>query len=285
MKLFNFENIKNASIYVTPNFENLRTKRYKVGIQRILKYVLLYSFVIILLVSLIYAFTPAKKLILYFDNEKINEQAERIEDLEKKVLFLSHELESMASTNEKLKYALMLGTVDSLDTNSAVYDSLKTEKVERLPLEGNIFKVFLKLFSDFSAQSESSKPFPVLTRPADGIPVKFFDPESGHLGIDLALKSGSPVFAASGGLVIVSEYSPEAGYKLVIDHGNGCLTIYKHCLILMKKERDRVIPGELIALSGNSGVNTSGPHLHFEIWKDGKAVDPAKLLVNLAEKK
>ena len=53
-----------------------------------------------------------------------------------------------------------------------------------------------------------------------------------------------------------------------------------HCSSLLKKEGDKVVQGELIALSGNSGTESSGPHLHFEIWKDGKPIDPLKVLIN-----
>ena len=57
---------------------------------------------------------------------------------------------------------------------------------------------------------------------------------------------------------------------LIIQHDKNYITIYKHCLTLLKKIRDKVSQGELIALSGNSGKDTTGPHLHFEVWQNGK---------------
>ena len=66
---------------------------------------------------------------------------------------------------------------------------------------------------------------------------------------------------------------------LIIQHNKGFTTVYKHCSSLLKKERDVVSQGDLIALSGNSGKNTTGPHLHFEIWQNGKPVDPQKILL------
>jgi murein DD-endopeptidase MepM/ murein hydrolase activator NlpD len=67
---------------------------------------------------------------------------------------------------------------------------------------------------------------------------------------------------------------------IIIAHPDGYMTVYKHCSVLLKKTRDIVSEGELIALSGNTGELSTGPHLHFEIWKNGKPLDPQNLLLN-----
>ncbi|MCB0750396.1 MAG: M23 family metallopeptidase, partial [Ignavibacteriae bacterium] len=66
---------------------------------------------------------------------------------------------------------------------------------------------------------------------------------------------------------------------IIIQHDNGYITIYKHCSQIIKKERDVVVQGELIGLSGNTGKNTTGPHLHFEIWKDGRPINPKEFFI------
>ena len=66
---------------------------------------------------------------------------------------------------------------------------------------------------------------------------------------------------------------------MILSHSDGYLSIYKHCSVLLKNEREFVKQGELIAQSGNSGLATTGPHLHFEIWHNGKAIDPENLLI------
>ena len=98
------------------------------------------------------------------------------------------------------------------------------------------------------------------------------------MGIDFGVASGSPVYASAGGLIIFAEYTVESGYQIILQHDDNYLTIYKHCSSLIKRIRERVTQGELIALSGNSGKNTTGPHLHFEIWQNGKPIDPQKFL-------
>jgi len=64
-----------------------------------------------------------------------------------------------------------------------------------------------------------------------------------------------------------------------LNHSDGYLSIYKHCSVILKKEREFVKQGELIAQSGNSGLATTGPHLHLEIWHNGKPVNPETLLI------
>ena len=67
---------------------------------------------------------------------------------------------------------------------------------------------------------------------------------------------------------------------IIINHSNDYISVYKHCSMLVKRAREVVAQGELIALSGNSGETSIGPHLHFEIWKNGQPVNPKKLLLN-----
>jgi murein DD-endopeptidase MepM/ murein hydrolase activator NlpD len=109
--------------------------------------------------------------------------------------------------------------------------------------------------------------------------VNKFDPGSGHLGIDFAVKEGSPVFAAEDGYVIFSDYTPKDGHILILQHADKYQTFYKHCSQLLKSDRQSVRKGEIIALSGNTGYNTTGSHLHFELWLDGKPVNPEEFII------
>lgn len=100
------------------------------------------------------------------------------------------------------------------------------------------------------------------------------------MGIDYAVSEGTLVFAPANGTIIFANYTPDNGNVLIIQHKENHLTIFKHCSALLKSVREYVIQGEPIALSGNTGTNTSGPHLHFEIWKNSKPIDPIGLLIN-----
>ena len=96
----------------------------------------------------------------------------------------------------------------------------------------------------------------------------------GHLGVDLAAAEGSPIQAVDDGTVLFSTYTVETGYTLVLQHRGERVSIYKHCASLLKTQGDLVAGGEAVGLVGNTGEWTSGPHLHFEWWVQGRAVDP-----------
>lgn len=279
MGLFNFEELKNSSVYVTPNFPVLQTKRYKFGLFSILSIVGIYTILVAVIVTLILAFTPAKEAVYIFENEKIKEQSVRITELEEKIIFLTREMESLVSTNRRLKFAMILANSDSLDSTSAVYDSLRMEnKIPKLKREGNIALVFWDLIEKLAAtENQASEKY--FLSPVRGGLIKNFDPSKGHFGIDFGVKINTPIYAAAGGIVIFADYTVDDGNMMIIQHDNNFISIYKHCASLTKKIRDVVVQGELIGLTGNSGYNTSGAHLHFEIWKDGKAVNPDKYLL------
>ena len=102
-----------------------------------------------------------------------------------------------------------------------------------------------------------------------------FRPSKSHYGVDVALSVNEPVGAIADGSVIFAGWTRDAGYTMILDHGEYTV-FYKHCSRLLKRGGEQVKLGEVVALSGNTGKASSGPHLHFEVWKDGIPVDPQK---------
>lgn len=98
-----------------------------------------------------------------------------------------------------------------------------------------------------------------------------------HNALDIAKASGSPIVAADGGTVTLAKWNGNYGRCVVIDHGNGYTTLYAHCSKLLVSKGQKVAKGEKIALVGSTGRST-GPHLHFEVKKNGKAINPTKVL-------
>jgi len=277
MKFAKLKDLKKSSVYITPNFPVLQTKRYKFSFYSILGTIIGYSLFVTVVILLIIIFTPARNVVFFFENEKLDKQVEKVKDLEGKVVFLTKELEKLASTNEKLKYAIILASTDSLDSTAAIYDSLRKSDPELNKAGGNISAVFRDFINLFSQNYEESFFF---VSPVKGIIVKDFQPENGHMGIDYGVKKGTDVHAAMSGLVTFAGFTAEYGNTIMILHSNNYITVYRHLETLLKKERDTVERGEVIALSGESGYRSSGPHLHFEIWQDGKPVNPKKFIIN-----
>lgn len=98
-----------------------------------------------------------------------------------------------------------------------------------------------------------------------------------HLGVDLAMPSGTPISAADGGTVIFTGYSGSYGNLVKLDHGNGIITYYAHCSEITTDQGQTVKKGETIAKVGSTG-NSTGPHLHFEVRINGENVDPMTYL-------
>ena len=94
-----------------------------------------------------------------------------------------------------------------------------------------------------------------------------------HKGIDLAAFNGTDIYASADGKVTFSKYDNGYGNRVVIEHSNGLVTSYSQCSDLLVKEGDTVKTGDLIAKVGSTG-NSTGPHLHFEVMKDGSWVNP-----------
>ncbi len=113
-----------------------------------------------------------------------------------------------------------------------------------------------------------------LFTPVKGILTNKFNASENHYGIDIASARNEAVKAAYDGVVIFSEYTAETGNVIMIQHSGNMVTVYKHNAVLLRKQGAFVRAGESIAIVGDSGALTTGPHLHFEIWINNTPVDP-----------
>ena len=112
--------------------------------------------------------------------------------------------------------------------------------------------------------------------PTRGLVSAPFDAEGKHFGTDIAANPGESVLATLDGTVLMSSYTAETGYVIVVQHRQDFVSVYKHCGSLLKAEGDAV---KGIALVGNTGTLTTGPHLHFELWHRGRAVNAEQYIV------
>jgi murein DD-endopeptidase MepM/ murein hydrolase activator NlpD len=101
-----------------------------------------------------------------------------------------------------------------------------------------------------------------------------------HAGLDIPAPRGTPILASGGGRVVAAGYKGAYGQTVVIDHGNGLSTLYGHASKLLVRVGDVVMPQQEIALVGSTG-RSSGPHLHFEVIRDGRRVDPGPYLAEV----
>lgn len=114
--------------------------------------------------------------------------------------------------------------------------------------------------------------------PLKGKVISFFDPQKRHYGIDIAGSENAVVKSVYNGTVLFSDFTLKTGYIIAIQHPNNMISVYKHNSALLKHTGDVVRAGEPIAFIGNTGELTTGPHLHLELWYNGKAINPVEYI-------
>ncbi|MHC1703750.1 MAG: M23 family metallopeptidase [Tenuifilaceae bacterium] len=114
--------------------------------------------------------------------------------------------------------------------------------------------------------------------PVKGVITSSFNVQQSHFGVDVVAAPNEAVLAVADGAVILSTWTLETGNVIQIQHEDNLISVYKHNSQLLKKQGSRVKAGETIAIIGNSGELTTGPHLHFELWYDGNPIDPQKYI-------
>lgn len=164
------------------------------------------------------------------------------------------------------------GKYDNLDYNISKEDSLlrlEVEEKERYNINDNsMHKTDLDmLLGTMNFYS-----------PVKGDVSHSYSPGSNHLGVDVIAPANEAIKSIMDGVVVLSTWSAEEGYVITVQHANNLVSIYKHNSSLLKKTGDHVQVGESIAIIGNSGELTTGPHLHFELWHNGIAIDPLEYI-------
>ena len=275
MPIFKYlKNLKSFSVIIVPDDTAHEARFKKFTPLRILIIAIVYSIFIAIVGYYFFIITGVGNRILPGNYVRSVGEVEDIKELNQKMIFLAKELQLLKSANQRLKYALVLGDSALVDSLKVPVDSLK--KFYKNPSEGNLLGVIFDYVEYLFNQEEAAIFFII---PVNGYISRGFDSERCHYGIDIVARDGTPVFASAGGFVVFSGYTNDYGHTIILSHSDGYLSIYKHCSVILKKEREFVKQGELIAQSGNSGLATTGPHLHFEIWHNGKAIDPENLLI------
>ena len=234
-------------------------------------------FIIVLITSGILFFTPIREYIPGYSSTSLQKQANLLSyktDSLRQIVFLNDQY-----INSLKK--VLTGDLETIEykPDSVVYkDAMDIQIIEKSK-EDSILRQLVDSEDKYNlANINKDKDFYLLTSPISGAVSQNYSIADDHLAIDISVDIGTPVKAVSNGRVILSEWTTQTGYVLIIDHGNDLISVYKHNSKLLKSQGEIVKQGEIIALSGNSGVLTSGPHLHFELWSEGFSIDPNTLI-------
>lgn len=239
------------------------------------------SVLLIALVTYIIAFTPLREYIPGYTDVSLNR---RVYEMERRADSLELVFKQKDQYINNMKRIIMGDDFESDSVNSLLTKSTntnfnnivdkKSEKDSLFRLEyemetrNNLFKN--EMITDVSSDYKMVSFF----TPMRGIVTNRFDREAKHYGIDIVADNNSVIKATADGTVVYSDWTVENGYSIGIQHNGNLFSMYKHNAVLLKEEGDFVSAGDPIAIYGNSGSLSTGPHLHFELWYNGTPLNP-----------
>lgn len=232
---------------------------YQLSMAQIYTYIITIILVFSILLLCLFAFTPLKRLIPGYGD--IEENSKFVE-LRKKIGFLEEELETQIVYTQGLQNMLAGESAENISIPQSTITKQSTESS--------------KVISE--ADLQESKITQSLSRqyfvpPVSGIISAPYNRATNHLGTDILAPKDTAIKAISSGVVIGSDFTLDTGNTISIQHRNNVISVYKHNSALLKKSGEKVQAGEAIAIIGNTGELTDGPHLHFELWYNGNPVN------------
>ena len=228
----------------------------------------------IALTTTVIAFTSLKELIPGYASSKLRREAIEL-------ALTSDSLQVALERNERyingVKRILegevidtVLKEIENQDTNSNVSLALSNPSTQ-----DSAFREWVEQENAFTLnQSGADLGIPQLISPLEGIITSSFDKVAQHYAIDIAAAANTPIKTCFEGTVIFADWTSETGNIIIVQHENNLISAYKHNSALLKEVGEFVRSGEAIAIIGNSGENSTGPHLHFELWYEGAPIDP-----------
>lgn len=239
--------------------------------------------VLVALGIVIVSFTPLREYIpgypdgnirwLYLQNTLQVDSLEHHIEMRDKYI---NNIKQILQGKETLSYAEANDSIKSAEVANVNSTSFDPELEDQLAQEEK-YNVTLPQQASFEPKFEINKLH--FYCPLRGSVTNRFDATNNHFGIDIVSNLNEPILCVLDGTVIFSGWTLEAGYILAIQHRNNLLSVYKHNSQLLKEMGTIVRAGEAVAIIGNTGEYTTGPHLHFELWHNGKPLNPYDYIV------
>jgi murein DD-endopeptidase MepM/ murein hydrolase activator NlpD len=286
------------TLVVVPEEKSEKTRSFSATVIGVVGLGAAILIVIVAMVLALVIYTPLGSQLPIAHPELAQYYGRQIGEIQRQMDYLIREVTTLRTYNLRLRKAMgeKVTIPDSgMDAGSSsnVGDQLivdapansrqvRTDKLQstgntspQIPPAGNGTVVSARM-----SRREFSPKLPLIP-PADGYLAREFDPEQYHYGVDFAGKKGSAIQAAADGTVVFAGWTYNDGYTIILVHTEGYMTVYKHNQSLVKTTGETVRRGEMIALLGNTGETSSGPHLHFEVWKDGVVQNPNNYLLSM----
>ncbi len=234
--------------------------------------------VIITITTFIIAFTPLREYIPGYASSQLKRNATQL-------ALKSDSLDLAVKHNEAYIASIRKVLTGDLEYSKLSKDSLQTTLQENAVKNVPPSKEDAKLRDEVAREDKynlfekaQSKVSVVLFPPVKGSVTDGFNVKNKHLAVDVAVAKDTPIKAVINGTVIFADWTPSTGNVIILRHNNGFISVYKHAASLTKSQGDIVKTGEVIALAGSSGQESTGIHLHFELWKDGYPIDSKQFI-------
>jgi len=235
----------------------------------------LFMIVLIGLTTLLVAFTPLREYIPGYSSTRLKRQATA---LTYKTDSLITVLEYTNKYLENIRLVLRGEVENNVINRDSLFEQFKLDpsKIDLRPIREDLaLREQVELEDKYNLfERNIGTTGEILFSPVSGAVTQEFDLQKKHYATDVVAPKDTPVKSVADGTVIFAEWTSDTGYVIILEHQNDLLSVYKHNGSLSKSQGDIVKTGEVIAAVGNTGKLTTGPHLHFELWKKGKPLNP-----------
>ncbi len=250
---------------------------FKLSAQDIIKITLFVVIVSVLFTTIIFFATPIGSLYQRQQDESLRNEAIAITE---RMLSIQDSLEARDRQLNDIKEILQ--TVP--DTTFEVSSMNRPQRISSGRIINNdpfihAYEMLSQNEIIFSGSMDKAPDFPA-SYPIRGTLSQTFEPEKGHYGIDIAARVNTNFTALADGVVIYADWTINFGHVVYLQHSEGIVTVYKHASKILKKQGDYVLKGDILGTVANTGVLSSGSHLHLEIWKNGIPQNPEMYLIN-----
>lgn len=235
------------------------------------------SFLLILLTTFFITFTPIKQYIPGYSSSELKIKATKLalqtDSLQRRLSIMQDFTKALQPI---LTGEIQVEVLDSLQLLDRIYvqDSLLNASKE-----DSIFREKIDIEDRFPIQNNALTNVKIVFfAPLTGTISQGFNPKKNHLAVDIVAQKNTAVKAIADGTVIFSGWTTETGYVIILKHAYDYISVYKHNGNLLKQQGDLVKSGEVIASVGSTGEFSTGPHLHFELWSGGYAINPTNLI-------
>ena len=267
---------------VVYNYDTYEEKaHFKFTLLSLLNIVIVSSVLLIVLVTYLIAFTPLREYIPGYTDVSLNRRVYEMEHRADSMELVFKQKDQYINNIKKIimgddfesdSVNSLMTKSSSINFNSITDIKSKEDSLFRIEYENetrnNLFK------NEMASDIPSEYKLVAFFSPMTGIVTSRFNREEKHFGVDIVADNNSVIKAAADGTVVYSDWTVDNGYCIGIQHNGNLLSIYKHNAVLLKDDGDFVSAGEPIALYGNSGSISTGPHLHFEMWYNGTPLNP-----------